>query len=124
MTACLHYGSMGKKERAVNESLFRSDMAKVMVATSSFGMGVDTVNVQCVVNYGLLIHATLMIEGQFRLPRSIVDFVQQAGRGGRSSMPCVSALFWLPNDDSRFQWLVVSILFINKILVNTKGLQH
>jgi superfamily II DNA helicase RecQ len=56
MSACIHYGAMGKKERAANESLFRNDMAKVMVATSSFGMGVDTVNVQCVVNYGFLLH--------------------------------------------------------------------
>ena len=54
MSAVIHHGTLGKKLRAANESLFRNDMVKVMVATSSFGMGVDTANVQCVVNYGLL----------------------------------------------------------------------
>ena len=51
-STAIHYGALPIKEKKRNEQLFRNDDVKVMLATSSFAMGVNTENVGAVIIYG------------------------------------------------------------------------
>jgi ATP-dependent DNA helicase RecQ len=65
-----HAGMTGKGQRREVEELFFGKKLDVVVATCAFGMGVDRSDVRVVVMHGL--------------PKSIEDFYQMAGRGGRA----------------------------------------
>jgi RecQ family ATP-dependent DNA helicase len=58
-----------ERVRLETQRRFKSDQARVLVCTNSFGMGIDKPNIR------FTLHAML--------PRSLEDFYQQAGRAGR-----------------------------------------
>lgn len=58
---------------------FRSGALQILVATTAFGAGIDIDTVDVVVHAGS--------------PRSMVDFAQESGRGGRSGQPSLSIVF-------------------------------
>jgi replicative superfamily II helicase len=53
-TTAIHYGKLPIKQKNLNEKLFRNGDVKVMLATSSFAMGVNTENVEVVIIYGFV----------------------------------------------------------------------
>lgn len=67
-----YHGEMESIEKKSNLMKFIKMRIKIMCATVSFGMGIDISNIRMVINYGL--------------PLSMSDLVQMAGRAGRDGV--------------------------------------
>jgi ATP-dependent DNA helicase RecQ len=65
------HGKLDNKEKVKNQNAFMSEESEVIVATSAFGMGVDKDNVKTVIH--------------FDIADSLENYIQEAGRAGRSS---------------------------------------
>lgn len=63
------HGKMERETKTANQNAFLSGQARVMVATTAFGMGVDKKDI------GLVIH--------YDISDSLENYVQEAGRAGR-----------------------------------------
>lgn len=81
----LYHGALSSNERSESfEGWIRTDRA-IMVATSAFGVGIDIPSVRAVIHCGG--------------PKTVLDFVQESGRGGRDGKECKSTVvfskpFW------------------------------
>ncbi len=64
-----YYGSLSPEEKDQNQQLLLDNQIKVLVATTSLGMGYDKPDI------GFVIH--------YQCPKSIIDYYQQVGRAGR-----------------------------------------
>jgi RecQ family ATP-dependent DNA helicase len=60
------------------------DELQVVVATNSFGLGIDKADVRKIIHYGF--------------PKSMQQYYQEAGRGGRDGNGAVCIILWHPND--------------------------
>ncbi|MFH5882570.1 RecQ family ATP-dependent DNA helicase [Liberiplasma polymorphum] len=63
------HGQMDKEDKIQEQDRFMQGIAKVMVATSAFGMGVDKKDVEMVIHY--------------EISDSLENYVQESGRAGR-----------------------------------------
>lgn len=108
-------GKMEVDEKISNQDAFMSDNARIIVATSAFGMGVDKKDV------GLVIH--------YDISDSLENYVQESGRAGRD--PQLNArcyVLYCDNDlDKHFVLLnqtKLSISEIQQIWKAVKNLTH
>mmetsp|Transcript_1843 Transcript_1843/g.5358 ORF Transcript_1843/g.5358 Transcript_1843/m.5358 type:complete len:1020 (-) Transcript_1843:1050-4109(-) len=83
--AAYHAGMSLQQRKAVHKD-FQLDNLEVVVATISFGMGIDKPNVRLVYHYGA--------------PGSVEAYYQQAGRAGRDGLPARCILAWSAKDFS------------------------
>ena len=94
--SCLKYhGGMSIDDKNNNYELFVNDEIKTIVATISFGMGIDKPDIRNVINYGC--------------PTNIETYYQEIGRAGRDGLESKARLFY---SDSDFH---TSIFFISNI---------
>ena len=78
-----HASTTQHNKQVILNSLCNPDgIVRVVFATIALGMGVDMRNVTAVIHYGA--------------PRSIDDYFEESGRGGRSGEKCVSTIYWNP----------------------------
>lgn len=98
-----YHGRMSAADKTANQEAFMQGQARIIVATSAFGMGVDKKDV------GLVVH--------YDISDSLENYVQEAGRAGRD--PAMSAecciLFCEGDLDKHFTLLNQTKLSMNEI---------
>ena len=95
ISAVKYHGGMSQQEKNKNHELFVNDDINIIVATISFGMGIDKPNIRTIINYGC--------------PNNIETYYQEIGRAGRDGIDSEVILFY---SDSDFN---TSLYFISKV---------
>ena len=89
-----YHGGMKDKDRTASQKEFIDGKITCIVATVSFGMGIDKQNIRKVIHYGAC--------------KNIEDYVQEVGRAGRDGQPSECFLFYTDGD-----------FVINKLLISS-----
>ncbi len=92
IAAVPYHGQMSTEQRHRNQEVWTSDEVRVLVGTLAFGLGIDKPGVRAVIHLAL--------------PKSIEQFYQEAGRGGRDGMPCDCILLWQKKDTALLAYFI------------------
>ena len=85
LIAMYHSCTPQSNKDVVLKSLLKPEgIVRVVFATIALGMGIDLKNVNTIIHYGA--------------PRSLEDYFQESGRGGRSGEAAKSIIYWKPKD--------------------------
>lgn len=82
--SCFYHAGLSFENRKNIQEKWIKNQIRIIVATSSFGMGINKHDVRLVVNYSL--------------PPNIETYYQQSGRAGRDNKKAYSFLFFNEND--------------------------
>lgn len=89
-----YHGKMDNDEKIKNQEAFMNDQARIIVATSAFGMGVDKSDV------GLVVH--------YDISDSLENYVQEAGRAGRNPMLKAKCYVLFNEDDLNKHFILLN----------------
>ena len=106
-SACYH-GGMTKKNKNKSHELFINGEITVIVATISFGMGIDKSDIRHVINYGV--------------PANIESYYQEIGRAGRDGINSKATIFYNDSDFNTTAYLISLSKDEKQIKVKTKGM--
>lgn len=87
--ATFYHAGLSRERREEAQKAWMQNEARVMVATTAFGMGIDKSDVRAVVHYDA--------------PEDIESYYQEAGRGGRDGKPATAMLLYNSGDIKRLE---------------------
>lgn len=79
-----YHAGMDDEERSSVQDWFLASDRAVVVATIAFGMGIDKPNIRYIDHYNL--------------PKSLENYSQEIGRGGRDGLPATCEMYLCPED--------------------------
>jgi bloom syndrome protein len=89
-----YHGKMAAVARTHVQRRWSAGDLKVIVATLAFGMGIDKPDVRFVIHH--------------TMPKSLEEYYQESGRGGRDGRPTRCLLMFTPGDKQRVAQLIAS----------------
>lgn len=92
ITAKPYHAGLKVGDRTESQSDWMTDKVPVIVATISFGMGVDKANVRFVVHWNLA--------------KSLASYYQESGRAGRDGLPSSCRIYYSPKDRDQLNFLI------------------
>lgn len=104
-----YHGSLKDKEKNYYQEEFLNDNFKVMIATNAFGMGIDKPDVK------FIIHSTF--------PKSIENYYQEIGRGGRDGSLAKCYLLYSEQDIRVMDYLISSTTELSRRTIELKKLE-
>ncbi|MFY9644873.1 MAG: ATP-dependent DNA helicase RecQ, partial [Terriglobales bacterium] len=95
IAAIPYHAKMESQMRRQNQERWMSDEVRVLVGTIAFGLGINKPSVRAVIHLSL--------------PKSIEQYYQEAGRGGRDGRPADCVLLWQKQDHVLLDYFIRQI---------------
>jgi ATP-dependent DNA helicase RecQ len=89
-----YHGGMTKKKKDISHEQFINGDITVIIATISFGMGIDKADIRHVINYGV--------------PSNLESYYQEIGRAGRDGIISKATIYYDDGDFSTASYLITT----------------